>query len=359
MASFSNPVESSSVVIYEARGHSLDKIKVNLFSIQSLFLERSFRAQVADYGYFHRHWMGDIVALVGTSTAGKSSIIHALRKVEPDRVEDGGDLRSDAIFIEYLKKKYPDEIALLEKFMNPLDIPKAVWSSERSWKTACSDAEKIEAEKVIQRIKIDIDSAPDGEIDALFEHMDSQMFDEAFERSRRGERVIFDVLHVDAVAQHALMRNFDGPLRIVLVYCPFSLLSLRMGKRNQEAEESGQLANQRNGTFPLDQFSRLYTQKSESQKTWEEITRDQAIQAFDENFDKGVISARKMGCKLPAAEQIAADKRNFRQIFLKNLGFVDGIDKVEIAPRSESLYHHFINSGELTAEESAKILHEG
>lgn len=41
-------------------------------------MNRSLKAQVYDYKYFYQYAMGDIVVLLGTSTAGKTSIIKAL-----------------------------------------------------------------------------------------------------------------------------------------------------------------------------------------------------------------------------------------------------------------------------------------
>jgi ABC-type phosphate/phosphonate transport system ATPase subunit len=56
-------------------------------------MARSLKAHFADFNAFHSFGKGDIVVLVGTSTAGKSSIIRALKELEPDRLEDGGDIR--------------------------------------------------------------------------------------------------------------------------------------------------------------------------------------------------------------------------------------------------------------------------
>lgn len=358
MTSFPGNINSTDLVVYKSPAHPVEQAKMSIQKIQGLFMEKSFKAQFADYQYFHRHCMGDIVVLVGTSTAGKTSIIKALRQIEPDRIEDGVDLRCDAIFLEYFKKHCPDEVAMLENVIESSDIAKAVLSPDRPWKMTASCPEKVDAEVVIQRIKKVVDSAPEAEIHALFQNREPQMFDEAFERSRRGGSIIFDVLNVDAVASHALMRNFSGPMRMVLVYCPFYMLSSRMEKRNKEAEESGNLMNQRMGEFPLVQFSQIYTRKDSSQRTLEVITRKQATKAFNENFDKGIIGARSSGKTLPSEEQILRDKAKFRQFFLTDLGFVDDLDKVEIAPRNQHFYHFFLNSGILSATESAKILHE-
>ncbi len=56
---------------------------------------RSLEAQRADYGHFHRWGRGDVIVLAGTSTAGKSSIVESLKRLEPERIEEDLDLRRD------------------------------------------------------------------------------------------------------------------------------------------------------------------------------------------------------------------------------------------------------------------------
>lgn len=348
-------IPSSALVVYEPHTQSPEIYRQGMYD---LFMEKSFRVQIADYRHFHRNWMGDIIALAGTSTAGKSSIIKELRQLETDRIEDGLDLKMDVELLKCLKKHCPDEVGQLENLMQPLDIPNAVWTKERAWKPSVSEAEKLAAEGVIKRLKKSMDELPREEMDAIFKRLEPQMFDEAFERSRRGESVIFDVLEVEAFVHHATMRNFDGPLKVVLIYCPFHILASRMEKRNREAQESGNLSNQRIGVFPFLQFSNIYSRKKTGQRTLEVITRNQAIKAFDENFDKGTIAARLRGDPLPSEEKLLIEKENTRRIFLKKLGFDEGIDRIEIAPHHEQHYHFILDSSRFTPEESAKFLHE-
>lgn len=322
-------------------------------------LEDSFKAQLRDYNHFHQYGMGDIVVLAGTSTAGKTSIIKALKLLEPDRLEDGVDLRCHAIDLKIMIKFNPDETEILRKSMQTsLDITKAVFSTERSWKTEITPQEKIEAEAAIQRIKEKNDSFSSEEkeyIDGLFLNMKLEMFDDAFEYSRRGGNIIFDVLIIDAFARHLLTRNFNGPIRTVLTYCPFHALSARMEKRNKEAVENGELSNQRIGEFPLMQFSEIYTQKEKGQVAFERITRAEATQAFDANFDKGIEAKGNVSL---STEQLI-EKEKLRVAFLANLGFKEGTDAVEVAPRNQQHYSLFINSNEVLPNESAQLIHAG
>ena len=353
------PYVSKSSAMEQSRLYMQESLKARMQSV----MDDSFKAQFRDYNHFHQYGMGDIIVLVGTSTAGKTSIIQAIKRLESDRLEDGGDLRCLAIDLKVMTKYNPNEIEILSKLMKtPLDIPKAVGSKERSWKPGITSQEKIEAEEAIQRIKKTGDAFSSKEkedIDGSFRNMELEMFDDAFEHSRRGGNIIFDVLNIDVLARHLLTRNFNGPIRAVLTYCPFHVLSSRMEKRNKEAVESGDLSNQRIGEFPLMQFSEIYTQKEKGQVTFERLTRKQVTKAFDENFDKGIEAARIEGRKLPSTEQLVIDKKKLRDDFLANLGFKEGVDVVEVAPKNQQFYKLFINSSKLLPAESATIIHSG
>lgn len=361
---------SSSALSYSSIINSRDETPSSgLYSQERLetrmqrIMQSSFKAQINDYRHFRQYGMGDIVVLVGTSTAGKTSIIQALKKLESDRVEDGGDLRGLAIDLKNIKKHSHEEVKILEKvFKEPFDIAKAVFSPERAWKADISSQEKTEAEAAIERIRLKRGSfsVQEQEEDrASYENLELEMFDDAFEYSRRGGKMIFDVLSIDTLAKHVIARNFDGPLRVVLTYCPFHILSSRMEKRNQEAQESGEFSNQRIGAFPLGQFGEIYSQRKENQAAFESLTRDQVTKAFNDNFDKGIEAARGEGHSMPPQEQIEKDKERLRSDLLKKLGFKEGIDQVEIAPKRQQLYDLILDSSKMLPEESAKLIHKG
>lgn len=417
---------STALVVYDPKHHSSIQEKPLKQMMTNIFRECSFRAQCADYQHFNRCWMGNIVVLVGTSTAGKSSIINALRRLESNRKEDGGDLRGLTFDYKNIKKRFPAEVEILEKVIkDPLDISKAIFSPERPWKRINSPPGKkeMEAEKIIQVIKKSVETESltkdlqqiikhcpkeleilkkviqdplnipkaifsaertwmpgitlqaereaesaikrirkilnspvvQGEVTQENQTLELEMFDDAFAHSRRGGNIIFDVLNIDLFARHSLMRNFKGPTGVVLTYCPFKVLSSRMEKRNKEAVESGELSNKRVGEFPLDQFSEIYTQKAQGQPTFEKITRAQATSAFDGNFDKG-INARRLEGKKFSEKQVLEDKEKYRNQFLERLGFKEGINEVKISPRSQELYNLFINSSKLSPADSARLI---
>lgn len=259
-------------------------------------------------------------------------------------------------FCIFSKYSCPDEVAVLERVMDPLSIPKAVRSKERIWKTEVPDLEKQEIEAALQRMKSRMGALTEEENRTYFPNLEPPMWAGALEHARRGESVIFDTFSVDGFVKHIGLRNFDGPFRVVLVYCPFHILSSRIEKRNEEAMQSGLLSNQRIGAYPLMQFSDYFTQRKAGQSSFEAITRDQAIKAFDDNFDKAIPFDRSEG---RTDEEILLRKETSRQLFLDQLGFKGVLDRVEIAPRDQHLYHLILNTGSLKPEESAKILHTG
>lgn len=305
--------------------------------------------------------VGDIIALVGTSTAGKTSIIKALKHLESDRLEDGVDLRTMAIGLGIINKFYPLEIAILNRVLNE-PIAKAVFSSKRSWKSGASFEEQEQAENAIKTIQEAI-SDPSPELaetfNFSFKDLEFEMFDDAVACSRRGQNVIFDVLDFSTLSNYINDKNINEPIRVILVYCPFHELSARMEKRNKEAVESGDTDNQRIGAFPLEQFSRIYTQKKDYQNTFELVKREQAIKAFSENFDNGIENARRQRCEEEKLERMSLDKEQKLTKFLENLGFIDGVDEVEIAPKNQEFYHLFIDSNKLLPEQAAEIIHKG
>ncbi|HEV8052216.1 MAG TPA: hypothetical protein VGP47_06965, partial [Parachlamydiaceae bacterium] len=293
----------------------------------------------------------------------KTSIIQALKQLEPNRLEDGGDLRAYATDLKVLSKYTPDDLAIVMKVHpNPLDISKAVFNGDRAWKAGVTHEEKSEAEAAMQRIKERVDGFSQAEKDdvgCIFENMELEMFDDVFELSRKGKHVILDALNIEELSQHILTRNFNGPIRTALTFCPFNVLSSRMEKRNKEAVESGELSNQRIGEFPLMQFSEIYGKKERGQHTFEKLERKQVTQAFIENFDKRVASDRLRGRKLPSLKQIEKDRKELLTKLLANLGFSEGVDVVKVAPKNQHLYKLFIDSSKTMPDESARIIHEG
>lgn len=320
-------------------------------------MESSLKGQFQDYRYFNTRWKGEVIILVGTSTAGKSSLIQALKKLDPGLLEDGGDLRFDTTFWKIAQKFSPDEIEILLKVLrNPLDIAKAMFSKERSWKAGVSVQEQEAAEEAIKRVHKNMESLSAQQkekLEAPFKTLELEMIADAYAHAGRGGRVIFDVLRIDNFFTDKIFSSFNGPMNVVLAFCPFHILSPRMEKRSREAAESGEFSNERVGEFPLMQFSELYGPAKDGEASIERLTREQVVKSFDENFDKG--QKARPDEKVSPAEVLKIKERN-RAALLKNLGFKSGVDAVEIAPKHRWVYTQILDMSKRPPDELAKAV---
>ena len=77
-------------------------------------LNQSFSTQFADFKAFHHFGEGEIIVLLGTSTAGKTSIIKALKQIEPERIEHGIDLACRQSCLDYIEFVYPEDYRFLQ-----------------------------------------------------------------------------------------------------------------------------------------------------------------------------------------------------------------------------------------------------
>ncbi|WP_316353473.1 DEAD/DEAH box helicase family protein [Candidatus Trichorickettsia mobilis] len=269
-------------------------IFLNESIVNYLLMESSFQAQLAEFHYFPCYvGKGDFILIAGTSTVGKSSIVKALKELEPDRFEEDLDLRRD----------------------------------------------------------------PREPTDPL---MQFAMFGDAIDHSLNGRSVIMHADRSGGFLEYLSTQNIILPLRSVLIFCPFTELLKRLEDRNNQAQQQdGDIKNFRDPLVPLDQFSRIYTQKQSSEETLELLTRAQVTEAYNSQFDKMIAYARDALHPLPIDEQIAIDKVLSLKEFLSNLGFNETVEIVEIAPRHTSHYDLILNSNELSYVEMAGVLHAG
>ncbi|WPY00138.1 Putative P-loop containing nucleoside triphosphate hydrolase [Candidatus Trichorickettsia mobilis] len=188
--------------------------------------------------------------------------------------------------------------------------------------------------------------------------MQFAMFDDAINHSLNGRSVIMHADQSSHFLEYLSTQNIILPLRSVLIFCPFTELLKRLEDRNDQAQQQdGDIKNFRDPLVPLDQFSRIYTQKQSSEEALELLTRSQVIAAYNSQFDKMIAYARKALHLLPTDEQIAIDKTLSLKEFLLNLGFNEKLEIVEIAPRHATHYDLIFNSDELNCIEIAGALH--
>ena len=320
---------------YSSKGKEL---KVPL-SLQEIF-DRSLKTQVKDYRHFHSYSMGDIIVLSGTSSAGKTSIIRALKQLEPDRI----DLAYMKTTLRILEKKFPKELAEIKQAVYLEDIVSVVFRQESAWKLNSSALQQA-AVKVLSKEIL-------KELTFSYEEMHNekqQMFDEAFESSRKGKNIILDVILPEEFLIHSGNRNFRGPIRNILVYCPLKDLPKRIQKRNSEAQRIGHFRDIRRPAKFISQFIELYTRKvSEEKESLEKISGNQGLAIIRETM--------QLEKKFRTISEKEED--SFRIRFLRNFNLNSKDSVTEVVPRYKN-YTSIINTSTYSPVESAEILAKG
>ena len=141
-------------------------------------------------------------------------------------------------------------------------------------------------------------------------------------------------MKIDNFTQRLIQRGITGiPVKTVLAHCPFSEIPGRLEARNSAAEApGGNPENYRDPLVPIDQFAGLYTRTDGG---IEEINRVQATEYFNTSFDKMIAHAKKVGNSLPSDDQIAIDKVESLELFLKQIGFTDASQtKITVGPKA-------------------------
>jgi hypothetical protein len=326
--------------------------------------------------FLHRFGQGEVVILVGTSTAGKSSIIEAYKQKRPEVIEEGVDKTGRQMIIHQIRMQYPQELGLLEATLIPnnnIVILDAIFEPQipQRFKEMIPVMEKVEAIAAAKRIQqgLKIDFNPDEQ--------ESLLLEDVFSHSYAGKQTIFDVLQIDGIYQQCINKHFHLPIRLALVYCPFHVLCERMISRNVKANDPNnpQPGEKRVGTFPLFQYADLFgPKKNDTDIVLETLHRDTVVADFKkkfkeeienertdpEKFAKWISTLREIhGSILSEDAVLQREEACYMSKLLNLLGFIsEKVNTVEITPRKQ-IYHYLLDSSLLSPEESAEILNDG
>jgi hypothetical protein len=300
MTSFPDPVKSTALVVYNPQAHPLAKAKAHMQEMQDLFMEKSFKTQVADYQHFHRSWNGNVVVLAGGSSAGKSSIINALKTLDSGMVEEGSDLTGANSIYEFMEaslarvgvtsEDWQHLHEVLKPRPNNWHIHEAVnkklgaGRSTYGFKSGTSVEDQDRAIATAAKLHEPVDE---------FAQRTSQMTDDiilkkVLEHAKSGRNVAFDMHEMDKIADHPLSQH--AHIKSVFVYCPFRELTDRLAERNRKAL-AGEIdpSEVRAGVFPLLQYAELVRPVSDySEDVIETISLGEVIIKFNKTFDAGI-----------------------------------------------------------------------
>lgn len=306
------------------------------------------------------HGKATIVMVIGTSSAGKSTIIREVMKQDQEKkeeerlgwVENGVDMEYEKInnlkqqiigqtFEEaknnpLTSKACTDLIAL---GFPPIVISQFVINGKLNFKGKDVDllgevnqkfydqlAEPKPPFADLQNLKIIIENyrTPLNEKLANISNQVANICDDAIKNSKEGRPTIFDVVPVngiDMVAkfyQYLESKNFSCPVIIVLAYCNMGKITEHNEKRNQSGNPK-----EKRETFPISHYTALYYATDDVTKKVDQLTIQDLLDASNkfgkggnstslEENEEAKKSAEQLGIlKLYEGQVIAPDKPIF------------------------------------------------
>lgn len=318
---------------------------------QNMAMAQSFMGQMADHKHFCRQ--GSVIILVGSSSAGKSTILNAIKERKPGCVDLGVDLFGNYAIYESMQKnheRFGVSDADWEHFHSVL-IPKsnqehihdAVGSGEFAFKTGVSVEDQERAMKTAAALLRLVESNPE-DVPGDCISLENAVLDRSLATALKGYDVITDFVFTERLSQHILSKQ--PFVRSVFVYCPLSVLVDHIADRNTKAL-SGQvpLGEIRAGSFPLLQYAGLVRPRHSDDTdndVIDRVTRQSVEDDFDRNFD-ACTEVRRMRdpSEIDTMEsngQLEADRVREKATLLEDLGFKssDSQDRsIEFVPRDK------------------------
>lgn len=270
----------------------------------------------------HRYGRAPIIILIGTSTAGKSTVIEPIKAKYPRLKDYSVDImcyRSQADIIQrYLPQTYD---ALRSVLGHEKIVPVALGDEVKFTDSGAQDAADL-----LRNIWNRTGADPVGFDRIGFEKALIDMWDQNNEGliydSMMGIPVILDTVKYSHL-QSLYGSTFFAETHIMITFCPLAELSNRLTGRNEAAKANGESSNIRSGSA-LKQFAELYRpRKNKDEPILQVLTRKECTDAF----------------RLHLAQEINGEGE-----FLKSLGFTsDCTDMVEITTRAIH-YHSIYNT---------------
>jgi len=284
----------------------------------------------------------DVIVLVGTSSAGKTTIINALRAAEPEREEFGADRTSAERVYRHVAKHYKEygvskedwehihKVLVAER--GDWQIHNAIWGDFK-FKPGVSEADQQRAQKTAAALRKVVDKF-------ISEHPDETvkyLVRKSLELAKKGSDVIFDTINPEDVYQDPLSSQLS--IKTVLVYCPFHVLSERVAERNRQAIADGKPQEVRAGFYPLRQFAEIFGPRKSTDSdidVIDTVSKETVEQDFNLHFAVGIEQMRKEDPQQLAKMDVEATRIIERDRLLGALGFspTDPPHKtVELTPR--------------------------
>ena len=258
-----------------------------------IFMEQSFKAQIADHKYLHSLSDGKIFVLLGTSSAGKSSVINALKAIDPSWVEMGPDLAGFLHMADMIKETFPSDYEKMSQGLNHTEIAHAIvdvfYKTKEGkdsdlgflhWKSGSYS--KSEILDLIHKVAKSPAFAPlDQSMYAkeTAEKVNQKMIYFICSNSKQGRPVFVDGMAPDMI--EAFLKQTDGyPVKRGLAYLPLHHLADRVTKRNETAKITGDDAEVRSYEQITHQFLDHYKRAESGEPVIGHMSLAQVERAF-------------------------------------------------------------------------------
>jgi energy-coupling factor transporter ATP-binding protein EcfA2 len=287
-----------------------------------------------------------VIIVGGHSTAGKTTIINAIMKLDPNQSELGIDITPPRSIYEYLETNHTmfgvskEDWKHLHDVLIPRDenyhIHDAVDDGQFLFHKGISENDKKRAKDTAAKLR-----DPCKKFIGTLPHSSVLVMDKAHELATSGKNVVMDTVNIDKLANHALENQ--GQITKVLVYCRLTALSSRLMQRTREALDSGHPENVRAGTFPLHQYLEVFGPRKKEDKdadVIDTVSRETVEQVIDAQFDAGIQDLKRRNPQEYARKigdgTIAKEKESEKAKLLAAFGFTpsDPMHKtIQLTPR--------------------------
>ena len=244
-----------------------------------------------------------VVFLLGTSTAGKSTICGKLQESGWDVYGVDEDLTNDEVRCEKLLRD--DSIAEFQKmkeFIQSGAFPKSSFHAfdlgtmgllfalrnVDKYLKENESLDQIVKETLISLAKKNPDFAEKSGFN--FAAMKQRIFDHAIESSTKGVPIVIDGSDGmrERFEQYAKEQSHACPTSVILVHLPIAELAKRMEVRNLQALETGNTSNQRNNIRPFEQYAEFFGADGDVTKlAGETLHRADVVHAVDKFGHEG------------------------------------------------------------------------
>ncbi len=332
-------------IVYKPNNETVGSGSSNEIRVKSCF-KRSLECAKSQPTDLKPVGEGRIYALIGTSTAGKSTIIRELRQMDPKWIEREFDSVVMSYIYNRIKICAPEACELLSDSMTPDQIVDAFFAKNPP---PNASKEILDAINIIKEMREEI--VPKKAKTAI----NAELFADVIARAHQGDYVILDHMRPEPFLESLEHHTADVAMKIGLVYCPFYQLLDRIVIRNHAAIEAKNEAEWRCPINPLLHFAKLYTSAKPGDTVLEHLTRSQVEETFETAFQLTIDYFSLHDPKECAAIRSKHDIN--KKKLLDRLGFDDPkVTEVAITPKFKG-YHYLFDPRILKPIESARIIY--